>query len=203
MAEDNSNNEGQEEQADQNTESERTQPDGQGKQPDNERTFTQSELNDIVQGRLSKKEKAIADELGMNIDAAKEALKAIRDKAEAEKDAVTKLQEEIEDLKKQAKQERERAAQIKRESLIKDKAQSLDFEDPSDAITFLDEKSFKFDDNGNIENAEELLTSLAEKKPYLIKKASTFNPTNPGSGKKPLNENERLQKYGYHVPRRE
>ena len=201
MADENNNENGQAP-AEQKPEK-KTQPDGQGKQPDNERTFTQAELNDIVQGRLSKKERAIADELGMTVDEAKARLKAIEQAKEDEKSAVEKLQEELENFKKQAEQERERAARIKRESQIKDSANKLDFNDPSDAITFLDQSKFEYDDDGNIQNADTLLNELAENKPYLIKKATSFqNPANPGGGQKPLNENERLQKYGYHVPKR-
>jgi hypothetical protein len=169
----------------------------------NERTFTQQELNDIVQGRLSKKDKAIADELGMTVEEAKKQLQAIKDKEEAEKSEIEKVKEELESVKTEAKTERERAARIKRESQIKDAANELDFQDPSDAITFLDESKFEYDDDGNITNAKTLLTELAEAKKYLIKPAPSWqNPANPGNGKKPIDENTRLRKYGYQIPNR-
>ena len=181
----------------------KTQQDEPGKKSDDGKVFTQAELNDIIQGRLSKQEKSIADKLGMTPEEAAKQLKAIADKEEAEKSAIDKLQEELQEIKKQAETERQKAARIKRESQIKDAAVNLNFQDPADAITFLEVDSIKYDDDGNVANAEELLNELAEKKDYLIKKTSSFqNPANPGGGKKPMDENERLRKLGFAVPKR-
>jgi hypothetical protein len=179
------------------------QQDEPGKKSDSGKVFTQAELNDIIQGRLSKQEKSIADKLGMTPEEAAKQLKAIADKEEAEKSAIDKLQEELQEFKKQAETERQKAARIKRESQIKDAAVNLNFQDPADAITFLDVDAITYDDDGNVANAEELLNELAEKKDYLIKKTSSFqNPANPGGGKKPQSEAERLEKYGYSIPKR-
>jgi len=185
------------------TPNETPKPDGQGSQPESERTFTQQELNDIVTGRLSKKEKAIVDELGMTIEEAKKQLKVIKDKEDAEKSEIQRLTEDLDNWKRQTKEAQEREARIKRESRIKDIASELQFQDPSDAITFLDQSKIETDDNGNVTNAKPLLSELADNKPYLIKKASGYqNPANPGDGRKTLTESERLRKYDYHVPKR-
>jgi hypothetical protein len=196
------NNEGQDEGTQPSEPTQPNLPDGQGKQPDKGKVFTQEELDDIVQGRLSKKEAAIAKELGMDIEAAKAKLKAMQDVEDNKKSAIDKLQEELAAMKKQAETERERAARIKRESQIKDVAVELNFNDPSDAITFLNNEKFEYDDDGNITNAKKLLTELAENKKYLIREQPFQNPANPGSGRKPKDENERLKEYGYHIPKR-
>lgn len=196
------NNEGQDEGTQPSEPTQPNLPDGQGKQPDKGKVFTQEELDDIVQGRLSKKEAAIAKELGMDIEAAKAKLKAMQDVEDNKKSAIDKLQEELAAMKKQAETEREHAARIKRESQIKDVAVELNFNDPSDAITFLNNEKFEYDDDGNITNAKKLLTELAENKKYLIKEQPFQNPANPGSGRKPKDENERLKEYGYHIPKR-
>lgn len=191
------------EQQDSTADKQSTQSDAPSKKADNEKTFTQAELNDIVQGRLSKKEKAIADELGMTVEEAKKQLQAKKDKDEADKSEIQKLTEKMEAMEKQAKEAQDNANRMKRESQIKDKATELNFNDPTDAITFLDQSKFEYDDSGNITNAEKLLTELAEAKKYLIKQVPTFqNPANPGGGKKPLDENERLRKLGFAVPKR-
>jgi hypothetical protein len=196
------NNEGQDEGTQPSEPTQPNLPDGQGKQPDKGKVFTQEELDDIVQGRLSKKEAAIAKELGMDIEAAKAKLKAMQDVEDNKKSAIDKLQEELAAMKKQAETEREHAARIKRESQIKDVAVELNFNDPSDAITFLNNEKFEYDDDGNITNAKKLLTELAENKKYLIREQPFQNPANPGSGRKPKDENERLKEYGYHIPKR-
>jgi hypothetical protein len=196
------NNEGQDEGKQPSEPTQPNLPDGQGKQPDKGKVFTQEELDDIVQGRLSKKEAAIAKELGMDIEAAKAKLKAMQDVEDNKKSAIDKLQEELAAMKKQAETEREHAARIKRESQIKDVAVELNFNDPSDAITFLNNEKFEYDDDGNITNAKKLLTELAENKKYLIREQPFQNPANPGSGRKPKDENERLKEYGYHIPKR-
>jgi hypothetical protein len=196
------NNEGQDKDSKKSADETKAQPDAPGKKADTEQKFTQAELDDIVQGRLSKKEAAIAKELGMDIEAAKAKLKAMQDVEDNKKSAIDKLQEELAAMKKQAETERERAARIKRESQIKDIAVELNFNDPSDAITFLDNEKFEYDDDGNITNAKKLLTELAENKKYLIREQPFQNPANPGSGRKPKDENERLKEYGYHIPKR-
>jgi hypothetical protein len=196
------NNEGQDEGTQPSEPTQPNLPDGQGKQPDKGKVFTQEELDDIVQGRLSKKEAAIAKELGMDIEAAKAKLKAMQDVEDNKKSAIDKLQEELAAMKKQVETEREHAARIKRESQIKDVAVELNFNDPSDAITFLNNEKFEYDDDGNITNAKKLLTELAENKKYLIREQPFQNPANPGSGRKPKDENERLKEYGYHIPKR-
>lgn len=196
------NNEGQDEGTQPSEPTQPNLPDGQGKQPDKGKVFTQEELDDIVQGRLSKKEAAIAKELGMDIEAAKAKLKAMQDVEDNKKSAIDKLQEELAAMKKQVEAEREHAARIKRESQIKDVAVELNFNDPSDAITFLNNEKFEYDDDGNITNAKKLLTELAENKKYLIREQPFQNPANPGSGRKPKDENERLKEYGYHIPKR-
>ena len=179
------------------------QPDPPGNKGNEDKTFTQAELNDIVQGRLSKKDKAIAEELGMTVEEAKKQLQAIKEKESADKSEIQKLTEKMEAMEKQAKEAQEQAARIKRDSQIKDKAAELNFNDPTDAITFLDQSKFEYDDSGNITNAEKLLEELAESKKYLIKQVSTLqNPANPGGGKKPLDDNERLRKLGFAVPKR-
>jgi hypothetical protein len=137
------------------------------------------------------------DDLG---DAGKKALDSMKARWKTERDARRKLEEEMEALKAPAASgttDQPDAAEIKRQATrdanAKANARILKSEikaaaagklaDPSDALAYLDPKSFEVDDNGDVD-AEELadaIDDLLTRKPYLAAKAvSRFQGTGDG-----------------------
>jgi hypothetical protein len=133
-------------------------------------------------------------------DAGKKALDSMKARWKTERDARRKLEEEMEALKAPAASgttDQAAAAEIKRQATrdanAKANARILKSEikaaaagklaDPSDALAYLDPKSFEVDDNGDVD-AEELadaIDDLLTRKPYLAAKAvSRFQGTGDG-----------------------
>jgi hypothetical protein len=133
-------------------------------------------------------------------DAGKKALDSMKARWKTERDARRKLEEKMEALKAPAASgttDQADAAEIKRQATrdanAKANARILKSEikaaaagklaDPSDALAYLDPKSFEVDDNGDVD-AEELadaIDDLLTRKPYLAAKAvSRFQGTGDG-----------------------
>lgn len=77
---------------------------------------------------------------------------------------------------------------------IRDQASGLNFYDPEDAFRFLlASGELEYDDEGLPKNAEKLLKSLAENKPYLIKQQATPPTPAPQVGLTPANPSRSSQ----------
>lgn len=95
--------------------------------------------------------------------------------------ATEKLQKEKDDAIALAATAQEDAAKAKKEArnaTISAKASSLNFHNPADALSFIDESKLKPDNS----NAEDLLKAIAKEKPYLIKGATKEDRGGPLGG---------------------
>jgi hypothetical protein len=132
-------------------------------------------------------------------DAGKKALDAMKARWKSERDARRKLEAEREESRtpKSGDTDQPDAAEIKRqatrEANAKANARILRSEikaaaagklaDPSDALAYLDPKSFEVDDNGDVdaEDLRDAIEDLLTRKPYLAAKAvSRFQGTGDG-----------------------
>ena len=117
-----------------------------------------------------------------------------RKKAELSKmEETDKLRTIAEAAEAKARTLKERADIIAKQSAVINAASALGFHNPKDASAIVDLEQIEVDDNGNVDAqiVDEIVRSLAESKPYLIKgqqlnqEMSGFGPTNPPSGNGP------------------
>jgi len=117
-----------------------------------------------------------------------------RKKAEISKmEETDKLRAIAEAAEARAKVLKERADIIAKQSAVINAASALGFYNPKDASAIVDLDQVEADENGNVdaEIVDEIIRSLAEAKPYLIKgqqvdqEMSGFGPTNPPSANWP------------------
>lgn len=117
-----------------------------------------------------------------------------RKKAELSKmEETDKLRAIAEAAETRAKALKERADVIAKQSAVINAASALGFYNPKDASAIVDLDQVEADENGNVdaEIVDEIVRSLAESKPYLIRgqqggqEMSGFGPTNPPSANWP------------------
>jgi hypothetical protein len=143
-------------------------------QQQEERRFTQAEVERLITERLSRETKKYAD-----YDKTKAELKRLQ---EASKSDVDRLQETVSDLTAKFTEAENRARANLVKSAIVASAARLDFNDPQDAFRLLDAGGFEVADDGSVEGLEATLQKLLAEKPYLRKQAvSRTSPTNPAS----------------------
>jgi hypothetical protein len=113
-----------------------------------------------------------------------------RKKAElAKMEETDKLRAIAEEAETKARSLKKRADGIAKQAAIINAASALGFYNPRDAASIVDLSQIEVDDDGNVdaEAINEMVCSLAESKPYLIKgqqnsqEATGFGPTNPPS----------------------
>ena len=118
---------------------------------------------------------------------------------ELKKSELSKMQETdklraiAEEAEARAKTLKERADIIAKQAAVINTASAIGFYNPRDASAIVDLEQVEVDDNGNIdtEAVDEMVRSLAESKPYLIKgqqldqEMTGFGPTNPPSANWP------------------
>ncbi len=104
-----------------------------------------------------------------------------------------KLRAIAEEAEGRAKALKKRADTIAKQAAIISAASSLGFYNPRDASAIVDPEQIEVDDNGNVdaEIVDEIVRTLAESKPYLVKgqqfdqEMVGFGPTNPPSANWP------------------
>ncbi|WP_431785735.1 scaffolding protein [Paenibacillus lactis] len=150
---------------------------GDGGAGNGEKTFTQAELDQLVQQRLSRAEKAaqktLAKQLGFDsVEAMQAALKP-KDK-EQEKESGKLDPEEIdrlvdEKIKAREKEQNDKTFKRLLNAEVKVLANELGFADWEDAAALADLSAVKENDKGELEGVKEALEALAKKKPHLLK----------------------------------
>lgn len=145
------------------------------------KTFTQADLDKIVQERLARERQKFTDYDDLKAKATK------LDELEQErKTELEKLQERAE----RAEADRTRAEERARSALTRAAvvaAASGKVVDPEAAFVLLDQSQIVYDDDGLATNVAELIDSLLEAKPYL---AASTEPSSP-SGERPANQGGR------------
>ncbi|MBB6689915.1 scaffolding protein [Cohnella xylanilytica] len=158
---------------------------GSGGDGGGEKTFTQAELDQHVQTRVARAEKAaqkaLAKELGYDsVEAMQAALKKPEGGKGKDGDGATLT---IEDVEKRAKElleasqkdQAEKTFQRLLRAEVKVLANELGFADWEDAAALADLSKVKENDKGELEGVKEALEELLKKKPHLGKQK-------PGSG---------------------
>lgn len=98
--------------------------------------------------------------------------------------------------------EQQRKAQLVRTQVIAAAAR-LKFNDPTDAVRYLEMDQLEVGDDGTVDGLEEMLVSLLKAKKYLREQdlAGTISPTNPAGGKQPTTaEQMRQELFGPRKP---
>jgi hypothetical protein len=146
-----------------------------------EKTFTQAELDQHVQSRLSRAEKAaqkaLAKELGFDsVEAMTAALKKPDPKQEDKKTEPVDIEKLLDErLKEREKEQNEKTFKRLLTAEVKVLANELGFADWEDALKLADLSKVKENDKGELEGVKEALEELLKKKPHLGKQK-------PGSG---------------------
>lgn len=126
-------------------------------------TFTQADLDRIVQERLARERQKYADYDELKTKAQK------FEQIEAEQQSdLEKAQAEADRLKQENAQLKESAAGARRRAALERAAAKAKFHDPADAAVQIDQTLLEVDDDGNVTNADDLVATLAETKPYLV-----------------------------------
>lgn len=152
---------------------------GQGQNPTPPKTFTQAELDAIIEDRLQRERKKYGDYDTLRERAAK--LQTIED---AQKSEQQKLQEQLAALQKQT----ELATGQRRDALVRSAivaaAAKAGVADPVDAYSLLDKSKIEIKDDDTVNGVAEAIAALIEAKPYLLKTTpttgrQTTTPANP------------------------
>lgn len=163
--------------------------------PAPEKTFTQTELNQLIADRLKRERDKHADY--DQLKAAADELAKIKESQLSETEKLTRRLADLEAAKAQAET---RARETLIESAIVSAAARLNFNDPSDAYQLVNKAAIEFDENGKPKNADELVKVLAESRKYLIKSnnpaLSAFNPSGTGGPQAETDAQRRARIYG-------
>ena len=137
------------------TSSEDDDKDGDNSAGDTGKTFTQEQVNSMIDKRLARERSAWEKKLK-------------EEKAKANMTEIEKLKAEKAETEKEAQAAIERANQrlIKSEVIVQ--ATKLNIIDPDAAYALLDKELIKINDDGNISGVKEALNSLIKEKAYLV-----------------------------------
>ncbi|MBO2942802.1 scaffolding protein [Paenibacillus sp. F411] len=148
---------------------------GEGGASSSEKTFTQAELDQHVQSRLSRAEKAaqkqLAKDLGFDSLEAMQATLKPKDKGNQEGKLDPAEVDRLVDEKIKAREKEQNDKTFKRllNAEVKVMANELGFADWEDAAALADLSAVKENDKGELEGVKEALEELAQKKPHLLK----------------------------------
>ena len=159
----------------QDTNPEDKQPANDGKAP--EKTFTQAEIDEILQKRL-KREKEKQAELDAKLKRLEEFEKAEEERKKAAMSEADRLKAEKEEASKKAEEAVEKAKKAQDaanqriiNTEIKSIARALNANDPADVLALLNKSAIEIDDDGNVIGVEEAVKVLKEAKPWMFKQA--------------------------------
>jgi hypothetical protein len=150
-------------------------------------TMTQAELDALIKrekGRVAKKYgdyddlRAKVSELEKLEEERRLAALSETERLKAEKEAADKKAQELEATTKQAQ---EAANKRVIDAEIRSIARTLNANDASDVLSFVDKSQISIDDEGNVKGAEEAVKAVKETKPYLFKAAATGADAGGGS----------------------
>lgn len=147
---------------------------GSGSSGAGEKTFTQAELDQHVQSRLSRAEKAAQKQLAKDLgyESVEAMQTALRPKDKDKKDSldpadVDKLVDER--IKEREKEQNDKIFKRLLTAEVKVLANELGFADWEDAHALADLSQVKENDKGELEGVKDALEALAKKKPHLLK----------------------------------
>jgi hypothetical protein len=140
-----------------------TNADGGGQQPGDVRTYTNAEVEAIIQDRLRRQKAQFSDYADLQEKAAKF--------DEAQKAQMTEL-EQAQAKAATAEAERDAALQRANDRLIMAaltaEAAKQGFADPADAFTLADLAEVSITDDGKVVGADKAVKTLVQDKPYLV-----------------------------------
>lgn len=159
-------------------EAEATTSEKTGKTSDKaEKTFTQSELDEIIAKRLAR-EKEKQAEMEAKLKKLEELEKAEEERKKAEMTLQERLQAEKEEAEKTAQEAEEKAKQAleeanKRiiETEIRAIAREFKAHDVGVILSQIDRSNIEIDENGNVKGVKEAIQALKESKSFLFKQA--------------------------------
>ncbi len=128
---------------------------GKDQDKDDDKLFTQEDLNSIVDRRMARAKKKWQEELEV-------------EKKKAAMTETEKLKAEKEEADKKAATAMERANQRLIKSEVIAAATKLNVVDPDAAYALMDKADVVVDDDGNVSGVKEALDALVKSKPYLI-----------------------------------
>lgn len=156
-------------------------PGATGAQPVAVKTFTQAELDSIIAGRLDQERRKYAD-----YDSIKQQLETLQAGQQGQQQQVQQLTQQNQQL---AVQTREKAI----EAAVAKAAGAIGL-DPEAAIKLADLKALTVDEAGNVTNAADVIKSVAERFPGLLKRPMPVaNAVNPPAGTAPTPEQREAQ----------
>lgn len=131
---------------------------GTGGRDDDDKLFTQAELNDIVRSRLNRAEKKWKDEMEA-------------EKKKAAMSEADRLKAEKEEAEQKATAATDRANQRLIRAEVISVATEMNIVDPEAAFALMDKDGITVEDDDSVKGVKKSLTVLVKSKPYLIKQA--------------------------------
>lgn len=129
-----------------------------------DRTFTQADVDRIVQERVARVKQTPPDDY----EDLKAAAAKLAELESANKTELEKERERAEKAEREAQAATQRAKDIALRSAIVSEAAKKNVVDPDAAVALLDKSSLEFDDDGTPKNIAEAMDALLEAKPYLV-----------------------------------
>lgn len=127
-------------------------------------SFTQADVDRIVQERLARERQKYSDYDDVKAKAER------YDELEAEQQSdLEKAEREAEQLRQENEQLKQQQTSSRRRRALERAAAEAKFHDPADAAAQIDEDLLEVDEDGNVTNAEALVSDLAERKQYLVR----------------------------------
>jgi hypothetical protein len=128
-----------------------------------DKTFTQADLDRIVQDRLNRDRAKFADYDDLKAKATK-----LDELEQANKTELEKLLARAEEAEKRAAEASERAIQSARRVALVSAATAAGAVDPDAVLKLVDADALTIGDDGQVTGAEEAVKALLESKPYLV-----------------------------------
>jgi hypothetical protein len=136
-----------------------------------DKTFTQADLDRIVQDRLNRDRAKFADYDDLKAKATK-----LDELEQANKTELEKVLARAEAAEKRAAEASERANKSAIRSAVISAATSAGAVDPDAVMALIDHNALTIGDDGQVTGAEEAVKGLLESKPYLVGNAHTPAP---------------------------
>ncbi len=158
--------------------------------PEPERTFSQADIDRIVQDRLARdrKDRPSEDEVA----AWKDKATKFDELEAANQSDLEKAQAKIADLERQATDAAASAQEHRLRAAVVAEAAKKNVVDPDAALALLDRAALEFDGDGSPKNIAQAMDSLLEARPYLVasggERGNADQGARGGSGVKQLTE---------------
>lgn len=130
-------------------------------------TMRQEDFDRVISRRLQRERERIRDEYG-DLEELKTAAEELEEIRAAERSELEQAQERIAELERSNEQLQRAQQENRTRRALEQLAHQRGFHDPADAYSQVDHSRFEFDDDGSLDNAEELVEELVETKPYLV-----------------------------------